>query len=292
MQNSKTFFEKGLIRHKSMVTQSQLTQVQFLAKLDKIKSFYSALKAINFNENANLVITEDGLKVVVEESRYVQASFYVTRACFSEYRLLSNEEVSIRLNLTVVTDCLSIFANPECSMKILYKGSGAPLVLILEQHDGDDLITEVSIKTKNGEEHMEFDIDEEDDHYNSLIIRGADFSNLFNDINKSVEQLEILISQKPPYFCLTSLGAMEEESHMEIAKSSDMFITYYCANDTKARYKMSHLRLAMKALTIATKVALRTDQTGLLGLQIMVVSEEEAQIYIEYFITPLIDDLD
>lgn len=110
------------------------------------------------------------------------------------------------------------------------------------------------------------------------------------DVNKSTEELEIFISAKAPYFRLKSLGTLEEESHMEIAKSSDMFITYYCSNDTKARYKMSHIRLAMKALSVATKVALRTDSTGLLGLQIMVVSEEDAQIYIEYFITPLIDD--
>lgn len=162
MKNSKIFYAKGLVKSKSMVTQSQLTQVQFLAKLDNIKTFYTALKAINFNENANIIITDDGLKAVVEQSKYVQASFYVTRACFSEYRLNGNEEISIRVNLSIVTDCLSIFANPECSMKILYKGAGAPLVLVMEQHDGDDLITEVSIKTKNDEQHMDFDIDEGD----------------------------------------------------------------------------------------------------------------------------------
>lgn len=275
-----------------MVTQSQLTQVKFLAKLDNIKTFYTALKAVQFNENANIIITEDGLKAVVEESKYVQASFYVTRSCFSEYRLLGPEDISIRLNLSVFTDCLSIFANPECSMKILYKGTGAPLVLILEQHDGDDLITEVSIKTKNSEEHMEFEIDEEDESYCSLIVRGADFFNLFSDINKAVESLEIFISPTSPYFRLTSLGALEEESTMEIARSSDMFITYFCNVESKAQYKMSHIRLAMKALTVATKVALRTDQTGLLGLQIMVFSEGDSQIYIEFFVTPLIDDLE
>lgn len=273
-----------------MVTQSQFTQIKFLAKLDNIKTLYTALKAINFNENASLTISEDGLKVVVEESKFVEAAFYITRNCFSEFRLQNDEKISLRLNLTVVTDCLSIFANPDCSMKIIYKGRGAPLVLVLEQHDTDDLITEVSIKTKNGEDRLDFNIDEDDDSYNSLIVRGADFFNLFSEINKSVDEIEIFISPKFPYFRITSLGESQAESNIEIAKSSDMFITYYCGRESKARYKMSHIRLMTKALALATKVALRTDSSGLLGLQIMVMSEGDAQIHIEYFVTPLVED--
>lgn len=292
MQHSKVLYEKGLVRSKSMVTQSQFSQCKFLAKLDNIKTFYAALKAINFNEDASIVISEDGLKAIVEESKYVQASLYVTRACFSEYRLLGNDDVTIRINLSVVTDCLSIFAGPECSMKIIYKGDTAPLILVLEQHDGDDLITEVSIKTKNGEEHMEYNIDEDDECYNSLIVRGPDFFNLYNEVNKAVEQLEIKISPKAPYFSIASLGMLQDESKVEIAKSSDMFITYHCERESKARYKMSHMRLAMKALALATKVALRTDTTGLLGLQIMALSDGDSQIYCEFFITPLIEDMD
>lgn len=292
MQNSKIFLEKGLVQHKSMVTQSQYTNYQFLAKLDNIKTFYTALKAVNFNQDANVIISDDGMKAVVEESTHVQATLYVTRACFSEFRLLNTDEICIRLNLTVFTDCLSIFANPDCCMKIIYKGPGAPLMLILEQHDGDDLITEVSIKTKTIVEHLDYAIDEEDASYNSLIVRGPDFANLFNEINKGVEELQVTISPKAPYFSIESLGMLQDESKVEIAKSSDMFISYHCSSETKARYRMTHVRLAMKALSVATKVALRTDTTGLLGLQIMAHSDGDSQIYIEYFVTPLVEEDD
>ncbi|XP_055306071.1 cell cycle checkpoint protein RAD1 [Sitodiplosis mosellana] len=292
MQHSKVLHEKGLIRSKSMLTQSGMSQFIFLAKLDNIKTFYTALKAINFHDDATIIISSDGFKAIVEESKYVQASMYVTRACFSDFQLRADEDLSVRINLSVFTDCLSIFANPDCSMKIMYKGASAPLVLVLEQHDGDDLITEVSIKTKNGEEHMDYNIDEDDEYYNSLIVRGPDFSHLFNDIHKATEELEITIAPKSPYFAIESLGQLHDEVKVEIAKSSDMFISYYCGKESKARYKMTHIRLTLKALSIASKVALRTDRTGLLGLQIMVVSDGDSQIYIEYFITPLIDELE
>lgn len=274
-----------------MVTQSQLNQVQFLAQLDNIKTFYNSLKAINFNDDANIIISENGLKAIVEESKYVQASIYVTRACFSEFRLINDEEISIRINLSVVTDCLSVFASPECSMKIIYKGHGAPLVLVLEQHDGDDLITEMSIKTKSGEEHMEFAIDEEDANFNSVVVRGSDFSNLLGEINKSVDVLEVLLSPRSPYFRLTTLGLVQSESNVEIAKTSDMFISFECRVATTTKYKMSHIRLTMKALSLASKVAMRNDSTGLLSFQMMVMADGDAQIYIEYFVTPLVDDM-
>lgn len=291
MQHSKILYGKGLIKHKSMVTQSQLAQVQFLAQLDNIKTFYNSLKAINFNEDANIIISENGLRAIVEESKYVQASLYITRGCFSEFRLINDEEISIRINLSVVTDCLSVFASPECSMKIIYKGHGAPLVLVLEQHDGDDLITEVSIKTKTYQEHMDFAINEEDEKFNSVVVRGTDFSNLFSDINKSVDGLEIFLSPRSPYFRLSSLGVIQSESNIEISKTSNTFISFECRETFTTKYKMSHIRLTMKAFSLGSKVAMRNDGTGLLSFQIMVMADGDSQIYIEYFITPLVDEM-
>lgn len=276
-----------------MVTQSQLSQVRFLAKLENVKTFYTSLKAINFNDDANIIVSDDGLRVIVEESKYVQASVYLTKQCFSEYRLLGDDDLELRVNLTVVTDCLSIFAGADCSVKLLYKGNGAPLVLILEQHGDDDLITEVSVKTKNVEEYLEFALDEDDDSYNSVILRGADFSNLLNEINKAAEDLEIYISPRAPYFRLTSHGVEQAvRSNVEVAKTSDTFLTFLCRKVSTTRYKMSHIRLAMKGLAIATKVALRSDKSGLLGLQIVVFAEGEATVHIELFVTPLLDDID
>lgn len=259
MINSKILYAKGLIKNKKMVTQSQLSQVRFLAKLEDVKTFYTSLKAINFNDDANIIVSDDGLRVIVEESKYVQASVFMTKQCFSEYRLLrGDEDLELRVNLTVVTDCLSIFAGADCSVKLLYKGNGAPLVLILEQHGEDDLITEVSVKTKNVEEYLEFALDEDDDSYNKVILRGTDFSNLLNEINKAAEDLEIYISPKAPYFRLTSHGVEQAvRSNVEVAKTSDTFLTFLCRKVSTTRYKMSHIRLAMKGLAIANKVILK-----------------------------------
>lgn len=276
-----------------MVTQSQLTHVCFVAKLDNVKQFYSSLKAINFNEDANISIMSDGFKVIVEEAKYVQASVFISKECFSEFKLLNDEPLDIRVNLTVVTDCLSVFAGNECSVKLLYKGVGAPLVLILEQHGEDELITEVSVKTKSSEENLDYEIVEEDnDTFNRVIFRGADFANLLNEINKAADKLELYMSPRTPYFRMTALGVMQAESHVEVAKTSDMFISFRCQCMSTAQYKMSHIRLATRGLAIAGKVALKTDKSGLLEIQIEVIKDGEPSIYIQLFVTPLIDDDD
>lgn len=270
-----------------MLTQSQFSQIQFVGKLDNLKAFYNSLKAINFNEDVNLILTEDGLRAIVEDAKYVQASVYVSRKCFSEYRLLRDEQLSIRVNLTVVCECLSIFSGVDCSMKMIYKGDGAPLVFVLEQHGEDDLVTECSVKTKTGGDPIEFTIDEDDASYNKIIVQGPEFSTLVTEINKSADELEINLSVNEPYFRMTTLGVVQSESIVEVAKTSDMILLFQCTATTLAKYKWTHFRMAMKAIALAMKIALTTDSSGLLALQIMVSGDLDAEIHIEFFISPL-----
>lgn len=293
MIHTKSLYDKGLVQDRSMLTQSQFSQVQFIAKLDNIKLFYSSLKAIHFNDDVTIVLSENGLKAIVEEARYVQATVYVTRECFAEFRLQNNQELSISVNLSVVCDCLSIFTGVDCSMKMIYKGDGAPLVFVLEQHGDDDLVTECAIRTKHSEEPLDFSLDVDDASYNTIIVRGTDFANLLGEVNRSAEELELFMSPTAPFFRLTTLGVVQSESHVEVARSSDMMLLFACRSTGAMRYKMSHIRLTMKALALAAKVALRSDASGLLGMQMMVLSPEEgsngAQIYVEYFVMPLLD---
>lgn len=286
-----------------MVTQSQIPNIKFEAKLDNIKMFYNALRSINFHSDATFFINEHGLKAVVEESKFVQATVYIEKCIFSMFCLNSEEEFSISVNLNVITDCLSVFANLDSSVKLLYKGYGAPLVLILERHDEIDLITEVSVKTKEGEEPLEFEVNENDENYNSVIVRGTHFSNLISDFNKRTDAIEWILSPTEPFFQITAFETCMK-TQIQIHRQSEVFLRFLCQKETRNQYKMSHIRLAAKALPFAHKVAIQTDSTGLLALQLMILSDRMPSnamtkhdesiatpfIAVEYFITPLTDD--
>lgn len=192
-------------------------------------------------------------------------------------------------------DCLSIFTGVDCSMKMIYKGDGAPLVFVLEQHGDEDLVTECSIRTKHSAEPLDFVVDSTDDGFNTLIVRGADFASLLGEIDRSADELEIHMAPEAPHFRLSSLGVVQSEWQVEVARTSDMMLRFVCKCAATVRYKMSHIRITMKALALAAKVALRTDGSGLLGMQMMVLAEEAsaAQIYVEFFVMPLLsaDDM-
>lgn len=273
-----------------MLTQSQITdsQIRFVGRMDNIKMFYSALKSVQIHNDILIDLSDNGFKAIVQDAKYLQAFVYVNKECFTEYGLL--EDTRIRVNLSVLCDCLSIFANSgvDCSMKMIYKGEGSPLILILEQHGTDDLVTECSIKTKNFEEPLNFTIDDDEQGFNTIILRGSDFATLINEINKSAEELEIFMSNKAPYFRLTVLGVVQSESKMEVAKTSEMIITFSCDNEFANKYRMSHIRGMMKSLALANKVAIRTDSTGLLNLQMMI--GPASKICVEFFVTSLVDD--
>lgn len=272
-----------------MLTQSQIAQVKFVAKLDNIKLFYNSLKAVNFNEDVTIVLSAEGLKAVVEDAKYVQAVVFVAHDCFSEYNLQTDDEITLRVNLNVVCDCLSIFTGADSSMQMIYKGDGAPLVFVLEQHGEESLVTECSIKTKTPEELMDYVLDEDDAGYNNIIVRGPEFAQILTEINRAAEELEIYMAPTPPCFRLTMRGVVQSESEVEVARKSDMLIRFSCKKSSAVKYKMSHVRVSMKAMALATQVAVRTDSSGLLALQMM---EATKKIFIEYFITPLMDDFD
>lgn len=292
MIHTKSLYTKGIVQNRAMLTQSQFSQITFIGHLDNTKVFYNALNAVNFNEDVTIILSDNGLKAVVEDAKYVQASVYVTKGCFTDYQLQSTEEVSIRVHLGVICECLSIFAGVDCSMKIIYKGEGAPLVFVLEQHGEDDLVTECSIKTKNAQPTLDFALDDECASFNSIILRGPDFAQLLSEINRSADELELYMSPTVPYFKISTLGVVQSDSTLQVAKSSDMMLMFACKQMCSVRYKMSHIRIPMKAIGLATKVAVRTDGSGLLSMQMMVLSEENAQIYVEYFVTPLTEEED
>lgn len=211
----------------------------------------------------------------------------MTPSCFSEFHIDGIAKFS--LNMNVINDCLGIFTGIDCSMKMFYKGKDAPFIMILEPHEEEDISTECSIKTTHHEEPIDYNLDENSSSLNVIFVRGHDIANIFNEIDKAAEDLEILLSPQSPFFKISTIGVMQTESSVEIAKTSDMIMLFNCQETTTARYKCSHIRATLKALSSASKVAMKTDSRGLLEMQFLIQSEELAEVYIQFFILPLVD---
>lgn len=301
MLNTKHLFEKGIVLNRKMLTQSQFSQIQFQAVLNHYSTFYSIMKAVHFVDNVTVQLTSDGVKIIVEEAKSVQATAYILKNCFSEYKLAlprtTNDDdeddpsTSFGLNLKVFTDCLSMFlgGDYDSSLKLLHKGEGAPLIVVLEQHGEDDLVTECSVKTMEPLEVLDFDF--EDAHVTSRInIKAQDFFAILGEIDRFCDEVEIFISPNSPHLKLVALGELHSEYNIEITNSSEMLISFSCTKTSTNRYKFAHFRLVMKTLALGSKIALRTNKDGLLGMQVLIETGDGAQMFAEYFIMPLCEE--
>ncbi|XP_062556000.1 cell cycle checkpoint protein RAD1 [Armigeres subalbatus] len=308
MQNTKLLLERGILLNRKMLTQSQFSQIHFSAVLNNYAMFYNVARAISFVDNATVQLSSDGVKVVVEDCKSVQATAYITKACFSEYNISqpkrklatmdANEEVtgddepltSFGLNLKVFTDCLSMFMDGgyDSSMKMLYKGDGAPLVVILERRCEDGLITECSVKTMEALDILDYDFEE--DHVCSKVsIKGQEFFALLSEMDRNCKEIEILLSPDAPHVKFSTFDELGSESSFEITNSSDMLISFHSTDTTSNRYQFAHFKLVMRTLALASKIALRTNKDGLLGLQVMIENSDSSNIFVEYFVMPLCD---
>ncbi|XP_017863133.1 PREDICTED: cell cycle checkpoint protein RAD1 isoform X2 [Drosophila arizonae] len=268
MQHSKVLYEKGIIKNRKMLTQSQYENYKLVCRLEHIKTLYSSIKAICFSDFGTLQASEDGLLITVEQGKSIQATLFIAPAFFAEFKVDGSPSFSVKMN--VLAECLSLFGLSDCSIKILYKGEGAPLLLLLEPHDDDQVSTECSIKTTNVEEPMEYDLDA-------------------NSSNKAADEFEFTISPLKPHFKIITLGVMQAESSVEVAKSSDMVILFNCRATTVARYKSQQIKLTNKAMQVASKVAIKTDASGLLEMHFMMQCDDQEEMYVRFFITPLLE---
>lgn len=289
MHNSKILLAKGILHNKEMITQSQMSQTQFKASISNVKNMIDSLKSLNIGNTTEALmhIGLNGMEVIVQDSNCFQAILYVTDSAFSEYEL--NGSARFKINLSVLCDCLGIFHHPENSIWMIYKGLGAPLLLIMEDMANSNCKIECSIKTQNESEPLTFD---DDARLNQIVLRSGHFLEILNEVDKACEELQLTLSPKSPFFRARTMGTIQSATEFQVDKNSESIISFNCKQRTCFSYKMSQLKLLIKSLPLSSKVALSTDKNGLLTCQVILIMSDadpsdESKMYIEYFILPL-----
>lgn len=92
-----------------------------------------------------------------------------------------------------------------------------------------------------------------------------------------------MLSPEAPFFGISTSG-LAGVCHIELPHDGDLIDNFQCTALAITSYRSCHIKPAMKALSYANKVSLRTDECGLLCFQYMVKSEEGRTCYIEYYV--------
>lgn len=248
----------------------------------------------------------------MEESKSFQTTAYVKKDFFSRFIFrppYNIELLSFGVKMTTFTEFLNAFLdNDLSSMKMIYYGEGNPLAFIFTQVDSlnndedepiddDDeeeaageITTEYILRTKQSLDLIDFNISNPL-LGSSLIVLGADLFAVLNYFDRSVDELEISITNKELQF--KSIGILQYETNVKMEKHSDSFVTYNFQEITKYRYKSMFFKVMMKSFILASKIAIETHLDGMLKIQLMVKSgEEDVPIFVEYFLVPTLGEDD
>ncbi|XP_037092223.1 cell cycle checkpoint protein RAD1-like isoform X1 [Pollicipes pollicipes] len=256
-----------------------------VAKIDNVKNVSQLLKAVHFRESAMVVVTSDGLKVTVEDSKCVQANAFIQADMFQQF-VLSEETLSFKINLSVLLDCLNIFgsgstAGATTALKMCYAGEGHPLVIVLEE---SGVLTDCSIKTQLPEDIMEFSFNSSD-VVNKAIVKSDCLREALAEMDVDCDVMELVFCPSPPRLQLSAVGA-GMETKVEIGGDSELVELFQCPRTSSSRYRLAMMKLSGKPLAQSQKVSLRTDARGFLCLQYMIKTDDGHICFVEFFCSP------
>lgn len=259
------------------------------AEISDIKFIYNVLKILCHQEFAVVQPMEEGLKITLSDNKCSETSIYIPQSAFSTYKIKDNSDVKFKVSLKVLTECLHIFGDEGHSMlKMSYKKLGDPLILMLKQSD-ENIIVDCELSTMDADEFVDISLADEC-NMNNIVLAGDSFFDIISDLDMLADDIQFVISNKAPYFQITTTSVLGI-SHVDISKHSDMVNAFNCKSDFKEKYSFSIFKQLIKIMALASKISISTGNSGLLGFQI-IINSDDRQLFVEYYVTALINDSD
>lgn len=278
-----------------------------------IKLFINIIRAMNFMTHTEIQLSENGLKLVVEESKSFQVSAYLKKDFFSKYfiRMPNKEDdcIAFGVALAAFTNLSSAFFDNDLSnLTVSYFHRENTLVFaciqidagdhgINKAADGDEedeepageIKTEYYLKTMNSNEPIDFELNKPQT-LNSIILGSLDFQSTLNTFDRAIEELEFKIT--PKKMTLRSVGIPQFESILKFASGSESFDSYESFEPSKFSYSFNFFKVVMKALPLASKVSINTHADGVMRLQLLLRSDEteDSAAYMEFNMIPKLPD--
>ncbi|KAL6437863.1 hypothetical protein ACFW04_004293 [Cataglyphis niger] len=250
--------------------------------LTNLKTVIQLLKAINFKETTAICFgSENGLKITVEDAKCMQATVYIPSVVFDEFEL--KEDVTFSLSLNILVECLCMFwpasQDNSVAVQMFYKGTGYPVSIIIEE---DGVITDCSLKTLEVDTLLDFHLEAEN-IVNKVVLQTELLKDIIAELDPTSELVEFHLSPDDPFFRISTNG-LGGICHIDLPHNSALIDTFQCTSTATSSFKLAHIKPAMKALSCANKVCLRTNSTGILNFQYMIKTENGHTCYMEYYV--------
>ncbi|KAJ8609255.1 hypothetical protein MRB53_039196 [Persea americana] len=237
----------------------------FTALATSIKPLHDVLKCISFKPQALVRISEDGLRVSVEDSKSLQAHAFLENNLFSTYSYKSSEVISFGISLAALMEVLSIY-NPAYgssfaatnnplrlgnTLRIIYKSVGSSLDLVLEDQN---VVTKCQLTTYEPDDMVDIELIS-DPVPSKIIMRGEWLVDAITELDASqTDVLNIRQSPRRPFLRLSARGLLGSVQ-MDYPNDRSVLETFICAEEHRNSYKFSMIKQSARAMKEASKWA-------------------------------------
>lgn len=168
--------------------------------------------------------------------------------------------------------------------RLSYHRAGEPLCIILEE---TGVTTTCELVTYEPEFQEEIPL-QKDAIAQKIIMRASWLHDAINELSStSPTRLTIVSSPTAPYFTLSSSGPLGSAT-IEFSKDPQLLETFHVPSRTVNTYKYSMIKGASRAMALATKVSIRSDEQGVLSLQFMIEVEGGGYSFVDFKFVPYI----
>ncbi|VDN37670.1 unnamed protein product [Gongylonema pulchrum] len=162
-----------------------------LMKMEDSQELYQALKTIDFQENCLFDITENGLRVIVDDQNAVQGVAYFKPELFAEF-IINQSVVTFCIPFFLFAECLCVFGmGVSTVLKMTYDGHGEPFVVMLEK---DGIVVRCLIKTVIPDTMLDFDFNPADVAA-KVLMKPAILKEIFLELDPSTPTIGFRIDE-------------------------------------------------------------------------------------------------
>ena len=123
-----------------------------------------------------------------------------------------------------------------------------------------------------------------------IIMRASWLHDAINELSStSPTRLTIVSSPTTPYFTLSSSGPLGSAT-VEFTNDPKLLETFQVPTRTVNTYKYSLIKGASRAMALATKVSIRSDEQGVLSLQFMIEVDGGGISFVDFRFVPFIPE--
>ena len=170
--------------------------------------------------------------------------------------------------------------------RLSYSAQGEPLRIILEEKG---VTTTCELVTYEPDFLEDIPL-QKDAIAQKIIMRASWLHDAINELSStSPTRLTMVSSPTAPYFTLSSSGPLGSAT-VEFSKDPQLLETFHVPRRTVNTYKYSLIKGASRAMAIAAKVSIRSDEQGVLSLQFMIDVEGGGVSFVDFRFVPFIPE--